>query len=207
MKRNTMFTWIMPVLFLFAACANAEGTEKFSLDPQHSSVRWEISHFGFSSPSGKWLANGTLDLDEKNPANSRIDVTIDVADLITGIPELDKHLRGALFFDTEKYPIATFVSDKIKVTGKDTAQVQGNLTLRGITKPVTLDVKLNKYAKNPINDKQTAGFSATATLKRSDFGMKTLLPGLGDKVKLTIEVEAYKSALNAIKEPDAKKHS
>lgn len=195
---------LIPFIALLASYSYA--AEKFTLDPQHSYVRWEVSHFGFSSPSGKWLANGTLDLDEKDPAKSKVEVTIDVENIITGIPDLDKHLRGALFFNTEKYPIATFVSDEVEVTGKDTAKVKGNLTLRGVTKPVTLDVKLNKYGKNPINDKDTAGFSATTTLKRSDFGIKTLLPGLGDKVKLAIEVEAFKSEINKV-EDAPKKHS
>ncbi len=114
--------------------------------------------------------------------------------MITGIPKLDEHMRGEDFFDTAKYPTATFVSDKVTVTGADTAKVQGMLTLHGVTKPVTLNVKLNKAAMSPITNKMTAGFTATAVIKRSDFGMNTYLPNLGDEVKLSIEVEAVKSA-------------
>lgn len=203
MKTNFLAGLVAAALMVVSP-VYAGDLQTFNLDKQHSSVRWEVDHFGFSTPSGKWLATGTLDLDEKNPANSKVEVTIDIADMITGIPELDKHLRGALFFDAEQFPIATFVSDKIEITGKKTAIIKGNLTVRGITKPVTLDVKLNKHAKNPINNKETVGFSATTTIKRSQFGIKTLLPKLGDKVKLVIEVEAYKSDINELKDADTK---
>jgi polyisoprenoid-binding protein YceI len=168
--------------------------DKYTLDNSHSYVDWKISHFGFSSPSGKWMADGTLELDQAKPQDSKVDVTINVANVITGIPKLDEHLKGEDFFDVAKYPTATFVSKKIVMTGKETAKVEGMLTLRGVTKPVTLDVKLNKAAVSPITNKMTAGFTATANIKRSEFGMTTYLPGLGDEVKLNIEVEANKSA-------------
>jgi polyisoprenoid-binding protein YceI len=166
--------------------------ETLTLDPMHTYVLWRIDHFGFSHPSGKWLAAGTLTLDKTHPGNSKVNVTIKVADMITGIDELNKHLKGKLFFDTDQFPLATFASDKVTVTGKDTAKVKGTLTVHGISKPITLNVKLNQAGINPVTNKMTAGFSATATLKRSDFGITTLLPGLGDEVKLDIEAEAVK---------------
>lgn len=173
-------------------CSEVFALDKYTFDRSHSFVGFSINHFGYSNPEGKWYVEGDLQLDEKNPKDSKVNVTIDVANLITGIPKLDEHLKGADFFDVAKYPTATFVSDKVTVTGKDTAKVQGMLTLRGVTKPVTLNVKLNKAAVNPMNNKMTAGFSATTTLKRSQFGMDAYTPGLGDEVKLTIEVEANK---------------
>lgn len=171
---------------LFAA------TETYTLDPGHTYVLWHISHFGFSNPSGKWMAQGTLVADEAKPETSKLNVTIQVADIDTGIAKLDEHLKGKDFFDTETYPTATFVSKKVTMTGKDTAKVQGILTMHGVSKPVTLDVKLNKIGVSPITNKKTAGFTATAKLKRSDFGITTYLPGLGDDVKLDIEAEAAK---------------
>ena len=165
-------------------------TETFVLDPGHTYVLWHINHFGFSNPSGKWMAEGTLVTDEKKPADSKLHVTIQVDKVDTGIPKLDEHLKGQDFFDTKKYPTATFVSDKVTVTGKDTAIVKGMLTLRGVTKPVTLKVKLNKIGVSPITNKKTAGFTAIAKLKRSDYGITAYLPGLGDEVKLEIEAEA-----------------
>lgn len=164
--------------------------ETFTLDPTHTYVQWNIKHLGFSNQSGKWYASGTLVLDQEHPADSKVNVTIDLTKMITGLPELDKHLKGKQFFDVAKYPKATFVSDKVTLTGKDTAKVEGTLTLHGVSKPVTLDVKLNQEGPNPITTKRTVGLSATAVIKRSDFGMTTLIPALSDDVELDIEAEA-----------------
>jgi polyisoprenoid-binding protein YceI len=166
--------------------------EAFTFDPLHTYVLWHINHFGFSNPSGKWFAEGTLNLDEAKPQNSKVNVVIHIDSMVTGIPELDKHLKGPLFFDAAKFPTATFVSSKINVTGKKTAKVQGTLTVHGVSKPVMLDVTLNNIGINPISNKMSVGFSASTTIKRSDFGITTLLPGLSDEVKINIEAEAYK---------------
>lgn len=161
-----------------------------TLDNKHSYVLWTIQHLGFSTQAGKWYAQGELVLDKDHLSKSKVNVTINVADMITGLPDLDEHLKGKLFFDTTKFPTAMFVSDKVEVSGKNKAKVHGMLTLHGVTKPVVLNVTLNKVGINPINNKKTAGFSATASIKRSDFGMTALLPNLGDVVKLEIGVEA-----------------
>lgn len=166
----------------------------YTLDPDHTYVLWHINHFGFSNPSGKWMATGTLMLDKDKPQNSKVSATIAVTNMITGIPELDKHLKGELFFNTDKYPTATFTSNKVILIGKKVAKVQGILTLRGVSKPITLNVKLNNISVSPITNKETAGFSASTTLNRSDYGMNALLPGLSDQVKLEIEAEAYKAS-------------
>jgi polyisoprenoid-binding protein YceI len=172
--------------------ANA-ATETYTIDPAHTYVLWHINHFGFSNPSGKWMvAEGTINLDQAKPQDSKVDITIHVADIITGIPELDKHLKSAAFFDVEKFPTATFVSDKIQMTGKNTANVQGTLTLHGVSKPISLRVTMNKIGENPITNKPTVGFSASTKLKRSDFGISTLIPELGDEITINIEAEAYK---------------
>ena len=192
MKWNLIKYCIAFVTLLFFSIS-AQAAETFTLDPMHTYILWHIKHLGFSTQAGKWYASGTLVLDKDKPKNSKVDVVIKVADFITGIPELDKHLKGKLFFDIAQFPTATFVSDKVDVTGKDTAKVHGMLTIRGIAKPVILDVKLNQAGINPISEKMTAGFSATTEIKRSDFGITTLLPGLGDDVKLNIEAEAIKA--------------
>ncbi len=180
-------------LILFFGFVAANAAEKYTLDPHHSSVMWTINHLGFSNPSGKWFAEGTLVLDEKNPADSKVNVTISVGDIVTGITELDKHLKSESFFDVKKFPVATFVSDKIIMTGKHTAKVKGMLTMHGVSKPITLNMKLNKAGMNPISNKKSVGFSGTAELKRSEFGITTLLPMLGDDVKLDIQAEGYLS--------------
>lgn len=189
MKR---FFFLLFIFFPFFACP-IFAANTYTLDNGHSYVLWRINHFGFSNPSGKWMADGTLILDENNPENSKVNVTIHVANVDTGIPKLNEHLKTADFFDVKKFPTATFVSEKITVIGKDKAKIQGMLTVHGVSKPITLDVKLNKLAMSPITNKQTAGFSATATLLRSDYGINKYLPGLGDKVSIDIEVEATKN--------------
>lgn len=194
MKLLQITKWILSFLAVLAIQPVYAATEQYTLDDSHSYVGWQISHFGFSHPSGKWMATGTLELDKDSPQKSKVNVTINVADFITGIPKLDEHLKSEEFFDVDKYPTATFVSNKVTVTGKDTAKVQGDLTLHGVTKPVTLNVKLNEADVSPISKKMTAGFTATAIINRSDFGIKAYLPGLGDEVKLNIEVEAYKAS-------------
>lgn len=171
-------------------CTSIFAADTYQFDNKHSYVLWHASHFNFSSPSGKWMVNGTLTIDPTQLDKSKVNAIIQIADLTTGIKEFNEHLMGNLFFDAKRYPTATFVSNKVVVTGKDTAKVSGTLTLRGIAKPVTLDVKLNKKGVSPITNKETLGFSAHTTIKRSDFGMNALLPGVGDDVKIAIEAEA-----------------
>lgn len=195
MKRILQRALLVSALVLPFASAQA-ATETYTLDPGHSYVEWHISHFDFSHPSGKWYANGTLELDKDKPQNSKVNVTINVGDIVTGIPKLDEHLKGADFFDVAKYPTATFVSNKVDVSSKKTAKVYGTLTLHGVSKPVVLNVTLNKEGISPITNKPTAGFAATTTIKRSEFGITKYLPGLGDEVKLNIEIEATKEGAN-----------
>lgn len=191
MKR--IFIKILMIVFTLIFTDRIFAAETYTIDPNHSYVLWHISHFDFSHPSGKWMvAKGTLILDKEKLQNSKVNVTINVVDMVTGIPDLDKHLKGPLFFDVIKFPIATFVSDKVTRTGKESAKVHGLLSVHGVTKPITLDVKLNKIGTSPITNKETVGFTASTTLKRSDFGITTLLPGLGDEVKIDIEAEAFK---------------
>jgi polyisoprenoid-binding protein YceI len=178
-------------LLSFASAASA--ADSYTLDPTHTSVVWEINHFGFSDPSGKFaMIDGTLTLDQANPSASKVSATITIANMVTGVAKLDEHLRSDAFFDIAKFPTATYESTSVEVTGKDTALVHGNLTVHGVTKPVILNVRLNKIGEN-IMKKPTAGFSATAMVKRSDFGISAYLPGLGDDVKLTITSEANKA--------------
>lgn len=179
---------------LFPSRLLAQDMVTYKVDPQHSYVLWHINHFGFSNPSGKWFVNGVLSLDEKTPQNSQVQVTVNLADMVTGNPELDDHLKSPEFFDVAKFPAATFKSDKITITGKSTAKITGTLTLHGVSKPVVLDVVLNKQGTNPITDKESIGFSGHTQLNRSDFGMNTLIPGLSDAVKLDIELEAFKAS-------------
>jgi|SRR5579885_955366 polyisoprenoid-binding protein YceI len=185
--------YLAVLILMMAFVSPVFSAETYVLDPQHTYILWHISHFGFTTQSGKWYANGTLILDKDKPQKSKVNATIQVGNIITGIPELDKHLKGGLFFDVEHFPTATFASTKVEMTGKTTANVYGTLTLHGVTKSVVLNVKLNQAGVSPITDKMTVGFTATTSIKRSDFGISTLLPGLGDNVKIDIEAEAYQT--------------
>tara|TARA_B100001179_G_scaffold195790_1_gene154172 strand:- start:104 stop:691 length:588 start_codon:yes stop_codon:yes gene_type:complete len=179
-----------PAALLLTPASAFAAPETYVFDASHTAVEFQIDHFGFSSPTGKWMSvDGTLTLDEEDPAASSVSLTIDVAEVVTGVPDLDAHLKKEDFFYVDEYPTATFESESVELTGEDTAEVTGMLTLRGVTKPVTLDVKLNKIGENMMG-KKTAGFSATTTLLRSDFNMDTYAPGLSDEVTLMIETEA-----------------
>lgn len=176
---------------LISLSAPAFAAESYTFDPNHTNITWSANHFGFSNPDGKFAsASGTLVLDRDHPENSKVQVSIDTNGLVTGLPTFDEHIKSDKFLNVAQFPTATFVSDKVELTGKDTALVTGNLTLLGVTKPVVLDVKLNQIGMNPINSKQTAGFSATTIIKRSDWGMTTYVPNVSDEVKISIEAEA-----------------
>lgn len=169
----------------------AFAADTFTFDSNHTNITWRANHFGFSSPDGKFVgATGTLILDETTPANSKVEVSIPTTGLVTGLPRFDEHLKSADFLDVAKYPTATFVSDKVELTSQDTAKVSGMLTLHGVTKPVVLDVRLNKIGENPMNHLKTAGFSATGTIKRSEFGISAYVPNVSDEIELSFEVEA-----------------
>ncbi|HGE5007009.1 TPA: YceI family protein [Legionella pneumophila] len=184
--------FIASILAVFALTSYVYAEpQTLTLDNQHTYVLWKVKHLGFSTQAGKWYASGQLVLDKDNPQQSKVNVTIKVDDIVTGIPELDKHLKGKLFFDTKQFPTATFVSNRVEVMGENKAKIYGMLTLHGVTKPIILNVILNKAGINLLNDRETAGFSATTSLKRSDYGIKALIPEVGDDVEIEIEAEAY----------------
>lgn len=186
--KSARYVFLLSTLLLASGAAQA--AETYTLDSSHTNVVWRISHFGFSHPDGKITkVEGTLVLDQAAPEKSKVTVKFSPANLLTGVEKLDEHLKSPDFFDAGKFPDASYVSDQVSMTGKDTAKVSGILTLHGVSKPVVLDVKLNKIDKNMMG-KMTAGFSATTTLKRSDFGITKYLPNLGDEVDITIESEA-----------------
>ena len=177
------------LLTIMNANANSKA-EKFILDPTHTNITWSANHVGFSNPNGKFAkSSGVMFLDEVNPESSSVEVEIDMSGIITGFEDFDKHLKGADFFNVEKFKTAKFVSTKVEVLAKDIAKIHGNLTLLGVTKPVILEAKLNKIGRHPFTLKKTAGFSATATIKRSDFGIKYGLSLVSDEVKIAFEVE------------------
>jgi polyisoprenoid-binding protein YceI len=175
---------------LLAAAQPAFAADRYVFDKTHTNLVWQADHFGFSKSSGKWMdVDGTLTLDESKPETSKVEATINIPALTTGLAKFDEHLLSADFLDAAKYPVAKYSSTKIEMTGKDTAKVTGELTLHGVTKEVVLDVKLNKIGVSPISQKKVAGFHATTTIKRSDFNINYGLPGVSDEVAIDIQTE------------------
>jgi polyisoprenoid-binding protein YceI len=132
---------------------------------------------------------GQLVIDPKSPASSTLDVTVNMKSIDTTVPTLDEHLEGSQFFDVAKFPTATFKATKITPAGATTGTVVGDLTLHGVTKPVTLEATFNGGGLNPSGKAFVAGFNATGTIKRSDFGVGAFAPMVGDDVTLTISAE------------------
>ena len=158
----------------------------YKVESYHTQVAFSISHFGFTNYSGLFSgATGSLQLDPAKLGTSKLDISIPVDSVTTTVSKLTDELKGDQWFDTAKFPKATFVSTQVVPTAEG-ATVTGNFTLHGITKPVVLHVRFIGAGVNPIDKAYTVGFEATGTIKRSDFGVKTYLPAVGDEVQLNI---------------------
>lgn len=158
----------------------------YKVDADHTQVVWTVNHIGVSALSGAFGASGgTLQLDPRNLSAAKVQVTFNVAAMTTTAPAFTKHLSSADFFDVAKFPTATFTSTAVQASGNN-AKITGNLTIKGITKPVTLAAKFYGAGPNPFSKKLNVGFSATTSIKRSDFGLGYALPAVGDQVDLQI---------------------
>lgn len=163
----------------------------YKLDPNHTVVLASWSHFGFSHPSLNFgQVDGTLVYDAKNIGASSVQVTLPLAGLNSFVPDFDEHLRSGDFFEADKYPNATFKSTKVEAAGEGKLKVTGNLTIKDQTKPVVLNVTLNKAADHPMAKRAAIGFDAVSTIKRSDFGVGKFVPNVSDEVELRITTEA-----------------
>ena len=163
----------------------------YKIDANHTDVVASWSHFGFSNPIAHFgKVDGNITYDAANVGASKVEVTIPLSGLNSHVPDFDDHLRSGDFFDAEKFPDITFKSTSVKAAGKGKLKVTGDLTIKGTTKPVVLNVTINKIAVQPMAKREAAGFSATATIKRSDFGVGLYAPNVSDEVKLSITTEA-----------------
>lgn len=159
----------------------------YKVDGGHTQVVFAWDHMGFSNNIGTIAEpTGTLTLDKANPAASKVSVEFQIANLRTGVAKLDEHLAKPDFFDAAKYPTATFVSTSVKPDGATGAEITGNLTLHGVTKPVTLDAEFYGAGIQPMSKKENVGFVATGSIKRSDFGMGAYVPLVSDAIELKI---------------------
>ena len=167
---------------------------QFTVDKSHAKNIFSTTHFGFSTYYGLFSDfDAKLSFDPKTPTASSLDVTVNLPGITTTNPKLDEHLKSPMFFDVAQFPVATFKSTKIVVTGPTTGKVIGDLTLHGVTKPVTLETTFNGGGVNPMSKVYVVGFNAVGKLKRSDFGIAAFLPAVGYEVTLTISGEFDKA--------------
>ena len=182
---------IVLAALLVAGLAQAAPT-RYDLDPHHTQVRFGWTHFGFSHMTGRFdEVQAKFQFDPQAPAKSSITVDIPIAGIDTGVPALDEHLKSADFFDAAQYPTATFRSTKVESVGPKALKVTGDLTLHGVTKPVVLDVTINQVGPYPMGGRASAGFDASTTLKRSDWGIAAYVPNVSDEITLSISTEAH----------------
>lgn len=168
----------------------------YDLDSGHGKITWSVDHLGFSTYTGQFVnVEAQLTLDVANPSASSLTATVPLTDVAPNDDALKAHLQTADFFDTANHPTATFVSRSVTVDSDDAneATVVGDLTLRGVTKPVTIEVEFNQ-AGPAMGGVYKAGFDGEATIRRSDFGINYALPAVSDEVKLHIEGEFVKAA-------------
>jgi polyisoprenoid-binding protein YceI len=163
-------------------------------DAAHTKITWSVNHFGFSTYVGQFSqVAGTLKLDPKALGATSLEATIQTGSVGTFNPALDTHIKSADFLDVAKFPTATFKATGVKATGERTADIAGDLTLHGVTKPVVIQAAFNRGGANPVDKAYRVGFSGKTVIKRSDFGIKTYVPAIGDEVTLQIEAE-FKAA-------------
>lgn len=177
---------------LLAALPAAAELETYTVDPSHTYPAFEIGHFGYSFQRGRFnktIGKVTLDIAAKQGS---ADIAIDTGSVSTGHPKLEEHLRSEEFFNSAKYPQMTFKSNNFVFEGDKLKGAAGDLTINGVSRPVTLKVEHFNCAPHPMLKRKACGAEFTTTIKRSDFGIKTYLPAVADDVMLRINVEAIK---------------
>ncbi|HVZ70644.1 MAG TPA: YceI family protein [Rhizomicrobium sp.] len=191
----TLFFALAAALPASAATASSIPKGTYKIDPRHAQVLFMIRHMGLSTFYGRFGAvTGTLVADPAVPEQSTLDAQIDMNGISTHVPELDSELKDSVF-DVAKYPAVTFKATKIAVTGDNTGTVSGDLTIKDVTRPVTLNVTFNGGRPSPIPfQPYRLGFDATATIHRADFGLTGYIWGglVGDDVTIAIEAEFEK---------------
>ncbi|MFA7399533.1 MAG: YceI family protein [Sideroxydans sp.] len=187
MKRLIAFTLAASI----SSVAYAE-PETYNIEPTHSMPRFEYSHLGYSIQLSRFdKTSGTIVLDRIKRTGS-IDVVIDAKSVNTGSALFNEHIQAADLFDTEMFPTITYKSNKLKFDGDKVVAVEGDLTVKGVTKPVKLTVNSFMCMPHPMVKKEACGATATAKIKRTDFGVSKGVPYVGDEITLTIPVEAIK---------------
>lgn len=181
---------LMAVSLLFLS--STAFAEDYTVDPRHTYPSFEVNHMGLSTQRGRFDATGgKITLDSAARTGSVL-IEIDARSISTGLGELEKHLKAEDFFNVEKHPKITFKSDRVEFDGDKPRAVHGELTMLGVTKPVTLSISSYNCRIHPMNKRFVCGADASATIKRSEFGMTYAIPAVSDEVRLSIQVEAFR---------------
>jgi polyisoprenoid-binding protein YceI len=190
------FTLGLAILLTISASLRPVQADEFAIDNSHTSVIFGVSHMGYSITYGRFNnVSGAFTLDAKGPEASTFQVALDVASIDTNDAKRDEHLKGPDFFNAGEFPVITFKSTKVAPKKTDTGitlEVTGDLTLHGVTKPVTLELQKLGEGPGPGGNDFRTGFSGTAKLKRSDFGMTNMVGPVGDEVAITISIEGIR---------------
>jgi polyisoprenoid-binding protein YceI len=188
--KKIMHVFLASTIMLGGMAYGGAKASTFDIDIVHSHIAFFIDHLGFSKVIG--TANdfsGSFDFDPAAPEKSTLNVAVKVAGIFTNSKQRDGDIQGADWFNATEFPDITYVGKEFKRTGDKTGTILGDLTIAGVTNPVTLDVTFNKDGQNPWDKSHVVGFSAKTTIKRSDYGMKAALGLIGDEVTLYIETE------------------
>lgn len=189
-----MKTLLFAAALAAAPAMAAAAPEKYVLDASHSQIVFSYDHLGYSTTWGMFSGfGGEISFDRSNPASSSVNVSFPVTTMITGWEERFNHFMAPDFFDAADDELVTFTSTAIKVTGDNSAEITGELTLNGITNSVVLDAVMNQAGEHPMAKRPWLGFSATTSILRSDFGVGNFAPFVSDEVKIQISVEAMKA--------------
>ncbi len=182
---------LLSLMLVGSMGAAQAATKAYSIDPTHTQVHASYLHAGFSNIAIRFnTVEGEFQFDAAKPENSSLNVKVPLSSLDTGVEKFDVHLASPDFFDTAKFPEATFKSTKVTAAGKGKLKLLGDLTIHGVTKAVTFDVTINSIAPHPMRKSPSAGFDAVAKIKRSEFGLGKYVPMVSDDVALRITMEA-----------------
>jgi polyisoprenoid-binding protein YceI len=187
-----MFKFRVGLGVMVMAVSGIASAASYTVDPSHTYPHFAVNHLGFSTLHGRFnTSTGKMTLDMGSKTGS-LELTIDAATLDTAHAKRDEHLRSADFFNTKAFPTITFKSTAVNFASDKVTGVSGDLTIVGVTKPVTFAVQRMACGVNPFSKKETCGFDASASIKRSDFGMKYGIPAIGDEIVLYLGLEAIK---------------
>ncbi|WP_269915001.1 YceI family protein [Acinetobacter sp. HY1485] len=163
----------------------------YKIDPAHTATLFSWNHFGFSTPTANFTdIQGTINVDEAQPEKSSVNVTIPVSSVNSNVTALNQEFQKADWFDAQQYPTITFKSTKVETKDKKHFKITGDLTVKGITKPVVLNAVLNKKGVHPMTKAQAIGFNATTSFNRAAFGIGKFVPNVSDKITVNITTEA-----------------